>query len=118
MYAQTGSRGRLITSAGVAALAALGLLFAPFGASADHKQGHNAPGQGGGGGGGGSGSGDCGGGTLYYRIGGQVWSMDCDGGNKTPLHANVSGEPSRAVHGPNGNRWFLRASNGFGLSCH
>lgn len=107
MYMQAGIKGRLIASAGAAALVTLGLLLAPLGARADHKPNHNP----GGGGGGGGGGGDCGGGTLYYRIN-QYWSMDCDGGNKTPLHPNVSGEPSRAVHGLNGDRWFLRASNG------
>ncbi|MCH8977742.1 MAG: hypothetical protein IH945_00670 [Armatimonadetes bacterium] len=68
-------------------------------------------GKGGGKGGGGGGGGGCGDGTLYYRDGGQYWSMDCDGANKTALHPNASGDPSRKLHSA-GDRWFLRASNG------
>ena len=106
MYMQTGSKGRLIASAGVAALATLGLWLAPLAASADHKPNHNP-------GGGGGGGGDCGSGTMYF-VGQQLWSMSCDGSNKTALAADVgwSNDPSRALHGPDSNRWFLRASNG------
>ena len=53
MYMQPASKGRLIASAGAAALVTLGLLLAPLGASADHKPNHNPGGGGGGGGGGG-----------------------------------------------------------------
>jgi hypothetical protein len=44
-------------------------------------------------------------GTVYFLDSGELWTMDPDGGNQTPLPANVSGEPSRDLH--NAERWFV-----------
>lgn len=44
------------------------------------------------------------GGTIYYTVGSQLWSMNPDGSGKTLLP--VVGEPSRLLHG--GYRWFLQ----------
>ena len=47
-----------------------------------------------------------GGGTIYFSEYGQLYTMKSDGSGKTALPVNVSGEPSRILHG--GHRWFLQ----------
>jgi hypothetical protein len=76
------------------------------------------------GGGGGGGSGGTGGGTIYFMSGfGESFgmsAMNSDGSGKTALPLNVTGIPSRTLHG--GHRWFLTSRritdetypNGFG----
>jgi hypothetical protein len=61
------------------------------------------------GGGGGGGSGGTGGGTIYFKSGSGasygMSSMNSDGSGKIALPLNVTGTPSRMLHG--GHRWFL-----------
>lgn len=47
-----------------------------------------------------------GGGTIYFSEYGQLYTMNSDGTGRTALPANVSGEPSRVLHG--GHRRFLQ----------
>lgn len=55
--------------------------------------------------GGGGGSGGAGGGTIYFTAGGSLNAMNSDGSGKSTLPLNVTGTPSRLLHG--GHRWFL-----------
>ena len=80
---------------------ALALVVCALLAVADHKgKPHGKPG-GGGGGGGGDPTG-----VIYFTLSGELHTMNADGSNKTALPTDVSGEPSRTLHGD--HRWFLQ----------
>ncbi len=48
-------------------------------------------------------------GTIYFSYGSGTSKMNADGSGKTALPADVTGTPSRLLHG--GKRWFLRTVN-------
>jgi hypothetical protein len=70
---------------------------------------------GGGGGGGGGGPGQNGGGVIYFIYEGDLYTMNDDGSDPTPVSEfpegyRTSGDPSYQLHG--GKRWFLQDRGG------